>query len=92
GWFATPARKSDVTNFLSELALMLHSGQTIDEALSLLSDGMTGAMGRIVREMRSDLLKGTSFVEALAHHGETFPPEVLALVRVAESTGKLDRA
>jgi general secretion pathway protein F len=92
GWFATPARKSDVTNFLSELALMLHSGQTIDEALSLLSDGMTGAMGRIMREMRSDLLKGTSFVEALAHHGETFPPEVLALVRVAESTGKLDRA
>lgn len=92
GWFASPARPAEVTTFLSELALMLQSGQTIDEALSLLGDGMTGAMGRIVRDMRAELLKGTSFVEALAHHGETFPAEVLALARVAESTGRLDRA
>ena len=92
GWWALPAKARDVTGFLSDLALLLHSGQTIDEALSLLGDGMTGALGRILRTMRSDLLKGASLVEAMAHHGETFTPEVLALVRVAEATGRLDRA
>ena len=77
---------------MSELALMIRSGQPIDEALNLLGDGMSGAFGRIVRSVRTDLLAGTSFVEALAKHPEAFPPEVVALARVSESTGRLDKA
>ncbi|WP_244478336.1 type II secretion system F family protein [Methylobacterium sp. Leaf113] len=64
----------------------------MDEALALLGDGMPGSLGRVVRAIRTDLLRGRSFVEALARHGDVFPADVIALARVSESTGRLDRA
>ena len=89
----TPAiSPREVTTFLSDLALMLRSGQPINEALGLLGGDLGGRMGRIARDLQKDILSGTSIVEALARHPDAFPPEVVALARVSESTGRLDRA
>jgi general secretion pathway protein F len=80
-----------VTNFLGELALMLKSGLTIDEALLLASEDMPAGLARTIRTVRSDVLGGSGFVQALQRHQDVFPPEVVAMAKVADATGHLDR-
>lgn len=80
-----------VTSFLSELALMLRSGLTIDEALLLASEDLPQRLRDTVRGLRADVLGGQSFVQALQRHPGVFPAEVVAMARVAEATGHLDR-
>jgi len=87
-----PPDPAEVTAFLSDLSLVLKSGQPIDEALSLVAEGMTGALGRIVRAVRTDLMRGTSFVDALGKHRDVFSADLIALARVAEATGHLEGA
>lgn len=91
GLFARRADPRAVTAFLGELSLMLKSGLTIDEALLLASEDLKGGLRDIVRTLRADVLAGQSFVQALQRHPGTFPAEIVAMARVAEATGHLDR-
>ncbi|MEJ1159965.1 type II secretion system F family protein [Prosthecomicrobium sp. N25] len=89
--FATRVDPRAVTRFLGDLALMLRSGLTIDEALLLASEDLKGGLRDTVRTLRSDILAGSGVVQSLERHGEVFPPEVVAMAKVAEATGHLDR-
>lgn len=91
-WFSLAVNPAEVTRFLSDLSLLLQTGQPIDEALRLLAHDMRGSLGRIAESLHTDLLKGTTFVEALSRHPEVFPAQLLALVRVSEATGRLNQA
>lgn len=88
---ATP-RPQDVTLFTRDLALLLRAGARLDEALELLGgDADLGRMRDTVRRIRTAVLSGEGFAEALATQPRLFPPVYVALVRVGEASGTLDK-
>ncbi|MFG1302083.1 type II secretion system F family protein [Xanthobacter sp. V3C-3] len=85
-------RAADVTLFTRDLALLLRAGARLDEALELLAgDADLGRMRPAVARIRADILSGHSLAEALAAQPKLFPPVYVALVRVGEASGTVDR-
>jgi general secretion pathway protein F len=81
----------DVTIFTRDLALLLKAGARINDALELLSADMdVGRLRPIVSAIRTGVLSGESFTEAISRHALLFPPIYVALVRVGEASGTLD--
>jgi general secretion pathway protein F len=90
--FATRARAEDVTVFTLDLALLLRAGARIDDALELVSNAVDiGRLGAVIGKVRTSVLAGESLADALSHHPALFPPMYMALVRVGEASGTLDR-
>ena len=89
GFFNRP-RAEDVTIFTRDLALLLKAGARLDTGLELLSDDNDiGRLRPIVNKIRSGVLAGESFADAIAQHPAYFPPIYVALVQVGETSGKL---
>ncbi len=90
GFFSGP-RVEDVTIFTRDLALLLKAGARLDAALDLLTTDMDVArLSPVVGKIRSSILGGESFAEAVSHHPTVFPAIYVALVRVGEASGTLD--
>jgi len=84
------AKTEDVTVFTLDLSLLLKAGARLDDGLELLaSDTDVGGLRPVVGKIRSSILSGESFGEALSHHPALFPPMYVALVRVGEASGTL---
>lgn len=84
------AKPEDVTVFTLDLALLLKAGARLDDGLELLAgDVDVGGLRPVVAKVRSSILSGESFGEALSHHPALFPPMYVALVRVGEASGTL---
>jgi general secretion pathway protein F len=91
GLFSKP-RTEDVTLFTRDLALLLRAGARINDGLELLAgDPDFGRLGPVVADIRSRVVAGESFAEALARHEGLFPPMYVALIRVGEASGSLDK-
>ena len=85
-------RPEEVTVFTLDLALLLKAGARLDRALELLaSDADMGRLRPTVAAVRSSILAGESFADALAQHPALFPPVYVALVRVGEASGTLEK-
>jgi general secretion pathway protein F len=88
--FFNQPRPEDVTVFTRDLALLLKAGARLDDALELLaSDTDIGRLHPVVAKIRSGILAGESFAEAVGKHPTLFPGMYVALVQVGESSGKL---
>jgi general secretion pathway protein F len=88
--FTARAKAEDVTVFTLDLSLLLKAGARLDDGLELLSsDSDVGGLRRVVAKVRSSILSGESFGEALSHHPALFPHMYVALVRVGEASGTL---
>lgn len=86
------ARSEDVTTFTDDLALLLKAGARLDDALELLATDIDiGRLRSIVAKIRSSVLSGESFADSLSHHPTLFSAMYVALVRVGESSGTLER-
>src|SRR6195256_2308490 len=84
------AKPEDVTVFTLDLSLLLKAGARLDDGLELLSgDDDVGGLRPVVTKVRSSILAGESFGEALSHHPALFPQMYVALVRVGEASGTL---
>jgi general secretion pathway protein F len=84
------AKAEDVTVFTLDLSLLLKAGARLDDGLELLSsDTDVGGLRPVVARIRSSILAGESFGEALSHHPALFPQMYVALVRVGEASGSL---
>ena len=92
GFFSSSPRPKAITGLLGELALMLKSGLPLDEALDLSAKGQPARLARIVSAVRTEVLGGTSFVQALERHPQVFTRDILAMARVGDATGDLDSA
>lgn len=91
GLFNKP-RPEDVTIFTRDLALLLRAGARINDGLELLAaDSDFGRLRPVVADIRSRVLAGDSFAEALTRHAALFPPMYVALIRVGEASGSLDQ-
>src|SRR5207237_8122648 len=75
-----------------DLALLLRAGARINDGLELLAaDRDFGRLRPVVADIRSRVVAGESFAEALARHEGLFPPMYVALIRVGEASGSLDQ-
>ncbi|MBR0875105.1 type II secretion system F family protein [Bradyrhizobium tropiciagri] len=84
-------RAEDVTIFTRDLALLLRAGARINDALELLAaDRDFGRLRPVVADVRSRVMAGESFADALVRHQGLFPPMYVALIRVGEASGSLD--
>jgi general secretion pathway protein F len=84
-------RAEDITIFTRDLALLLRAGARINDGLELLAaDRDFGRLRAVVADIRSRVVAGESFAEALARHEGLFPPMYVALIRVGEASGSLD--
>jgi len=91
GLFAKP-RGEDVTVFTRDLGLLLRAGARVNDGLELLSgDRDIGRLRPVVSEVRSHVLAGETFADALAHYPTLFTPMYVALIRVGEASGSLDQ-
>src|SRR6202051_4883602 len=98
-------KAEDVTIFTRDLALLLRAGARINDGLELLAaDGDFCRLGpggvgfRLAHfwrpvdgDVRSHVIAGDSFAEALSRHEGLFPPMYVALIRVGEASGSLDQ-
>jgi general secretion pathway protein F len=85
-------KAEDVTLFTRDLALLLRAGARINDGLELLAaDPDFGRLRPIVADIRSRVVAGESFAEALGRHEGMFPPMYVALIRVGEASGSLDQ-
>ncbi len=90
GLFNRP-RPEDVTVFTRDLGLLLRAGARVNDALDLLAgDRDIGRLRPVVAAVRSHVLAGETFADALAHHPDLFTPMYIALIRVGEASGALD--
>jgi general secretion pathway protein F len=85
-------KAEDVTIFTRDLALLLRAGARINDGLELLAaDGDFGRLRPVVGDIRSHVVAGESFADALARHEGLFPAIYVALIRVGEASGSLDQ-
>ena len=90
--FAASARPEDVTIFTLDLALVLKAGARLDEALELLATDIDiGRLRSTVAKIRASVIAGESFADALSHHPALFSTMYVALVRIGETSGTLER-
>ena len=85
-------KSEDVTIFTRDLALLLRAGARINDGLELLAaDADFGRLRPVVADIRSRVVAGQSLAEALSMHAGVFPAMYVALIRVGEASGSLDR-
>src|SRR3979409_2368268 len=91
GIFNKP-KAEDVTIFTRDLALLLRAGARINDGLELLAaDRDFGRLRPVVADIRSRVVAGESFADALSRHEALFPAMYVALIRVGEASGSLDQ-
>ena len=89
--FGRKISKAQITILTRELAMLLRSGVTLDQALALLEkDQQGGRVSRLISKIRFELNDGRNFAEALEAQDGVFPPAYCGMVRVAEASGTLD--
>src|SRR3979409_472459 len=85
-------KAQDVTIFTRDLALLLRAGLRVNAGLELLAaDRDFGRLRPVVADIRSHVVAGESFAEALSRHEALFPAMYVALIRVGEASGSLDQ-
>ncbi|MCU1501204.1 MAG: pilus assembly protein PilC [Ilumatobacteraceae bacterium] len=77
--------------FSRQLASFLEAGISVLDGLETVAqETSSGPMRRVVGEIRMSILRGTSFVDAVAAHPTVFPAYYRAMLVSAEYTGELD--
>jgi general secretion pathway protein F len=81
-----------LANITRQLAALLGSGLSIDEALGITAKQLDSAKAkRILLGVRGRILEGQSLAQACSAFPSTFPPLYRATVEAGESSGKLDQ-
>jgi general secretion pathway protein F len=84
--------KREITVLLQDLASLLHAGLPLDDGLGLLTDNASGAMARLIGQLRRVIGSGGNFAEALQSQRATALPDLIAVVKSAEAAGNLEYA
>lgn len=84
-----PSRK-DILHFTSQLAVMIRAGISIQDAL----EGIGGQQENqkfkaIINDLKTRIVEGNSFSQALAEHPEIFSNLYINMVAAAEASGSL---
>ena len=88
--FGSRARAEDVTIFTLDLALLRARATSMMRSIAF-NGCRHRPFGLTVAKIRASVLAGESFADALSRHQALFSPMYVALVRVGEASGTLDR-
>lgn len=81
----------DLLVFTTELSDLLASGMTLGNALNTLGNRRSGrASDEIIREVRDDIVRGSSLSDAMARHPNTFGNLYCSMIRAGEASGAID--
>src|SRR3989344_4792928 len=75
--------------FVKHLSVMLRSGLTLTEALSITEETARGKLKRVLGACRMAVERGRTLSDALAEHSHFFSPLVIQTVRAGEQSGTL---
>jgi len=74
----------------SQLALMLETGNTISESLTVLSHQTEGTrMGEVLKHVAAGVESGRTLSDSMSEHPEAFPKLFVSAVRAGEASGHL---
>lgn len=76
--------------FVKHLALMIHSGLILDEALEVLLEQSRGKMKAVLGRILSHIRKGGLLSDALASFPFTFNEFFVNMIRIGENSGNLE--
>ncbi len=80
-----------IMEFSRQLGSFIEAGIPLIDALEIVGlQTDSEDMGKVIAEIRVSILRGTSFVDAVAAHTDVFPAYYRAMVRSAGYTGNLD--
>jgi len=83
--------RKDIGLFARQLATLLGAGIAINDALADIIDQTNNTqLQKIIIEIRSRVVEGSSLSEALAEHGDVFPPIYENMVKIGEATGNYE--
>ncbi|MEI6166948.1 MAG: type II secretion system F family protein [bacterium] len=87
----TPRMKPrEILVFSTELSDLLASGMNLGQALSTLANRKTGsASDDIIRDLRDQIIQGTTLSDSMAKHPKSFPSLYVSMVKVGEASGAL---
>ena len=88
--FKTRRARQQWTGAVHELAMMLHGGIPLLEALDTIIQQHPGALKVALIEVRDKVAGGASLAEALSERPDLFDPTDVHLVEVGENAGTLD--
>lgn len=89
--FAQRVRPIDVQLFSRQLYTLMRAGVPILRALNGLIESTTNpAFARVVASLKESLEAGRDLSTSMRQHPEVFSPFYISMVRVGESTGRLD--
>lgn len=83
--------QSDLANFTRQLSTMLNAGLPLTDALEILESQSPPALGKVLKQVLSDVQGGASFGKALSHYPHVFDQVYVSLVRSGEAAGSLDK-
>ena len=72
-----------------EIAAIARSGVPLDQGLSAIGQELPGRLGRVAREMSSELTAGVPLDKVVARAGVQFPPGYQALIEAGLRSGNL---
>lgn len=91
GWFQPKPDPLDALLFSQQMSTLLRSGVPIIRALGGIQESAPNPLfGQVVRSIRENLDSGRPLSACLAKHPLYFDPYYINMIRVGESSGKLD--
>lgn len=89
--FLARVKESDKVNFTRQMATMINSGLSLNNALSILEGQASLSMARVIGEILRGIEGGESLSQALRAHPKVFDSVYVALIEAGETAGVLDK-
>ena len=81
----------ELANLTRQLATLLRSGITLNDALKALVEQISSReLEAVFRDLRERINSGSSFAEGIEQHPGVFPPLYVSMVRAGEAAGNSD--
>jgi type II secretory pathway component PulF len=85
-------KRSEISQLFYNLHILLRSGLTLKQALK---EGSSSVKNPLLRQsvffLKSDLVSGLSFHQALQRQHEIYPPSIVHLTQVGQETGQMEK-
>lgn len=83
----------DLSVFCRQFVSMLRAGVSIVEALDMLSiQTENKTLSQAIREVRTEIGKGSTLSEAMEKQNKVFPPMLINMVEAGENSGSIDKS
>lgn len=82
---------SDVATFTRQLSTMVTAGLTINDALSILKNQSSPALGLVIDDVSREIEGGSSLSDALAKYPKIFSKVYVSLIKAGEAAGILEK-